>query len=686
MIQWLALLVSLWVVLGGSAQAQEHPQARNTSIDVNPFHLDPAGKGVLSVESGSLLGHLDVHAGFYFHHLESPLSILDPDTNEVIRELVSNRQALDIGAAIGLFRWVEVGVVVPIVVHQEALLPGFRLGEVASAGLGDLIVRPKVRILDADEAIGSVKPPVSLAFSLPVSLPTGRAAAYMGTGSVAAEPRLLVGRRVGPVVLSGAFGLRLQRRTELLNIVDHHKATLRLGAVVRPEKAKWEAGLAFTSAVRAESPFEEQDEFYGEVVTGGGYQFPLGFGAFGGVGIGLGTGVPTPTWRFFVGARWTKQPPRDLDGDGLAGKADQCRKDPEDFDEFQDDDGCPDPDNDGDEIADEEDACPDDPEDRDEFEDEDGCPDDDNDGDGLLDTEDVCPNVAEDLDGWLDDDGCPELDNDQDGVADADDLCPEEAEDRDGNQDEDGCPEDEAVAEFTRERIVIKQRIRFRSGSARLLPASSTVLDEVLRILRSQPDVRVRVEGHTDSVGQAEFNQKLSEERAAAVRLYLLDQAQDVTSLPSRLDSAGYGFSRPRESNESKEGRAANRRVEFVVVDDPPEGGAEPASSEGETSARTPATDPDSADSSAEVGTGDESVGAETSSDAASASAPALTDDGDSPGDDDDSASGDDDDSALDDDDSVSDDDDSADADDDSTSPATPEQSGGADKLWTPDP
>ena len=571
------LALGLLPVLGGSAAAAEHPQARTTSIDVNTFHLDPSGLGVLSAESGSLRGHLDIHAGLYFHHLASPLVILDTQSGALERALVANRQALDVGAAIGLFQWVEVGLLLPIVLHQDAHLPGLRLGPVVQAGLGDLIVRPKVRIFDPRFPIGKVTPPVSLAFSVPISLPTGAAGAYMGTGSVAAEPRLSVERRLGPIVLTGSFGLRLQKRTELLNFVDHHKATLNVGAVVRPEKAKWEAGLAFVSAVRAESPFANQDEFYGEVVTGGGYEFPLGFGAFGGLGVGLGTGVPTPTWRFFVGARWTKQPPRDLDGDGLVGKADQCRKEPEDFDEFEDDDGCPELDNDSDGVVDEEDACPEEAEDHDGFEDEDGCPEADNDGDGVLDGDDVCVNVAEDVDGWQDDDGCPELDNDLDGVLDADDLCPDEAEDLDGNQDEDGCPEDEEVAEFTQERIVIKQRIRFRSGSANLLDDSSTVLDEVLRIVRSHPQARVSIEGHTDTVGAAEFNQKLSEARAASVRDYLLQKAADIPELVDRLESVGHGFSRPRQSNEGVDGRAENRRVEFVVLEEPAPAKAETA-------------------------------------------------------------------------------------------------------------
>ncbi len=131
----------------------------------------------------------------------------------------------------------------------------------------------------------------------------------------------------------------------------------------------------------------------------------------------------------------------DKDKDGILDKVDQCPEIPEDFDGFEDEDGCPDYDNDKDEIPDTLDKCPMEPEDKDSFQDEDGCPDLDNDGDGMLDTVDQCPNEAEDFDSFQDEDGCPDYDNDSDSVADTVDKCPLEPEDRDGFEDEDGCPD-----------------------------------------------------------------------------------------------------------------------------------------------------------------------------------------------------------------------------------------------------
>ncbi len=132
---------------------------------------------------------------------------------------------------------------------------------------------------------------------------------------------------------------------------------------------------------------------------------------------------------------------KDSDDDGIPDKDDECVDQPEDFDDFRDEDGCPDRDNDEDGVPDTDDQCIDDPEDRDGWLDGDGCPEADNDRDGLNDQADACPDQAEDVDGFQDADGCPEADNDQDGIPDVRDGCPLEAEDKDGFRDDDGCPE-----------------------------------------------------------------------------------------------------------------------------------------------------------------------------------------------------------------------------------------------------
>ena len=255
------------------------------------------------------------------------------------------------------------------------------------------------------------------------------------------------------------------------------------------------------------------------------------------------------------------QPDTDMDGvhDGI----DQCPKEPEDFDGDRDEDGCPEYDRDGDGINDEIDLCPDKPEDFDEYLDEDGCPELDNDNDRIRDDLDRCPLVPEDPDGWEDIDGCPEPDNDGDGIMDPVDKCPNQAEDIDGDADEDGCPDLYKKIVVTETRIELKQKIFFATGSSRILSKSFDLLDEVSDVLNKKTKIRVRIEGHTDSRAGAKYNKRLSEKRAKSVKKYLKKKGR-VSG--DRLDAVGYGEESPIDTNDTKEGRARNRRVEFHIL------------------------------------------------------------------------------------------------------------------------
>jgi outer membrane protein OmpA-like peptidoglycan-associated protein len=219
-------------------------------------------------------------------------------------------------------------------------------------------------------------------------------------------------------------------------------------------------------------------------------------------------------------------------------------------------------DRDGDGLPDDRDACPDEAEDLDGFEDGDGCPDPDNDGDGLRDDVDRCPNEPEDFDGFEDGDGCPDPDNDGDGFLDADDQCPDEAEVVNGYKDYDGCP-DEGLIELRNDRIVLEERVLFDSGRTRVRTAARAVLSAIVELARQHPEwIGIRIEGHADQRGDAEFNQQLSERRAANVRKALIK-----LGIPEALiESAGYGASRPRDKRDDDEAYQRNRRVEFVVV------------------------------------------------------------------------------------------------------------------------
>ncbi len=266
--------------------------------------------------------------------------------------------------------------------------------------------------------------------------------------------------------------------------------------------------------------------------------------------------------------------PKDSDGDGIPDDVDKCPNEPEDKDGFQDADGCPDPDNDHDGIPDAQDKCPNEPEDKDGFQDADGCPDPDNDNDGIPDAQDKCPNEPEDKDGFQDADGCPDPDNDQDGIPDTQDKCPDQPETKNGYQDEDGCP-DEIPAKVKKFTGVI-QGINFKVNSADLLPASNSMLDKAVAVLKEFPELKMEIQGHTDDQpmgkgGKFEDNTALSQARAESVKAYFVKAGVE----DNRLSAKGYGASQPIDDPKDLKGgnlnaaRTKNRRVEFKLVSGP---------------------------------------------------------------------------------------------------------------------
>lgn len=249
----------------------------------------------------------------------------------------------------------------------------------------------------------------------------------------------------------------------------------------------------------------------------------------------------------------------DSDGDGLIDAVDQCPEEPEDVDGFSDADGCPDLDNDGDGVLDIRDMCARIPEDHDNWEDEDGCPDPDNDSDGISDGTDDCPNEG----GPRSNNGCPDQDQDHDGIADANDQCPTEPETRNDYLDSDGCPDTKpGKVVVTKTRVEITETIQFETGSATLLSSSFRVLDDVVQVLEDAPEMKLRIEGHTDSQGSESTNLDLSRERATSVRVYL--ESKSVS--PGRLEAIGKGEEVPIDTNRTANGRARNRRVEFHIL------------------------------------------------------------------------------------------------------------------------
>ena len=229
----------------------------------------------------------------------------------------------------------------------------------------------------------------------------------------------------------------------------------------------------------------------------------------------------------------------DDDGDGIENSKDACPNDAGLL-EFN---GCPDSDGDG--IADPNDACPE-VAGLAKFK---GCPD--SDGDGIEDGKDSCPNEA----GLRKYNGCP--DSDGDGIADPNDKCPTDA----GPADNAGCPNPTAEAiEMLNELGAV---VQFEFNKSNLRDDAIDLLLSVYEIMSKYGNTSFMIEGHTDTSGPKAFNKKLSLERAESVKSHLVSKGVEG----DRLSTTGFGEDNPKESNSTRKGRIANRRVEFKVVE-----------------------------------------------------------------------------------------------------------------------
>ena len=236
-------------------------------------------------------------------------------------------------------------------------------------------------------------------------------------------------------------------------------------------------------------------------------------------------------------------PPADTDGDGIIDPDDKCPTVPG-VARYQ---GCPIPDTDKDGINDEEDKCPTVPG----LARYQGCPIPDSDKDGINDEEDKCPTVP----GVARYQGCPIPDTDGDGTNDEEDRCVTVP----GPRENFGCPV--IPPEIVKRVEVAAKNILFVTGSAKLQSKSFKGLNDVVKIMQENPEMKLQIDGHTDWVGTEEYNQKLSDDRAASVRAYIISKGIDA----SRITSAGHGELEPIATNETAAGRQQNRRVEMKL-------------------------------------------------------------------------------------------------------------------------
>lgn len=587
-------LVCMLMLQAGVAHAQE-----------GGYHLDQyraaetPGDG-FAISRPDDLGHLRIGAHLHLDYAYNPLvyelELGESDTQQ--GAYVQHMLAANIAASIGFINRIVVflGLPINLVMQGEDDFIGFNSALGADGtSIGDLYLGARVRIWGENDDIFSIGAQATVTF--PTAEWADDSQNYAGEQNFTGHLEVMAEVRPGPVRITLNVGARFREGTDfgdMAGFSSGHELTYGLGLTWTVIEQLEILGEIYGASVFENFGDRESTPFEG--LAGLRYYPGLGFvlGLAGGGGIVRGAGSPAARAVFTFG--WARPPaeePGDRDGDGLLDDVDECPDDPEDIDEFEDENGCPDPDNDADGVLDVDDNCPMEPEDQDQWEDEDGCPDPDNDSDGYLDADDGCPNEPEDRDEFEDEDGCPDPDNDQDQVLDTDDECPMEPEDRDTFEDDDGCPDPDndqdtvldpddecplapgepsangcpVSVRVENAQIRILQQIQFETDRARLHRTAFPILQEVLAVLRANPQIRgVRVEGHTDSRNSEEYNQDLSQRRAQTVVDWLVENGIEQ----NRLTPRGYGESRPIDDNNTRRGRLNNRRVEFHITDPAP--------------------------------------------------------------------------------------------------------------------
>jgi outer membrane protein OmpA-like peptidoglycan-associated protein len=628
-------VVAIAIVAAGSPNFAEAQELLSAPLELQVFRPAMDSKGFLTLNASQILAPLDFSFGLVTTWARRPMDFETPVAGETSTFRIENLITPSFQAAVGLFQQrqigLELGIVVPLgVMNGRAFPDDPRTPTITNddinyafdgQGLGDIVLHPKIRLANASRN----KWGVSIIPS--VVLPTGDKKKFLGEGQLIFQPSAAVDVELGRpglfrIGING--GIRLRTKNDSVFVDEPSSFVHTVGGMPRNTgfgvrvKNEVMGGVALSWGVVPQR-FDLVGEFYsfigldsqkiegtstsklgpgGEALAG--LKLYLARNSFFEAGVGYGvlpTSYGTTKGRLFVGFIFEPSI-GDRDGDGYKDDVDLCPDDPEDFDDFEDQDGCPEPDNDkdglldfedkcpndpetkngfqdedgcpdsltadrdGDGIPDDVDKCPDDPEDKDGFEDQDGCPDPDNDKDRILDVDDMCPNDPEDYDGFEDKDGCPDPDNDKDRILDVNDKCPNEPETYNGFQDDDGCP-DQGKVIVRKGKLEILDKIYFETDKTDIKPISFPLLDAIAATIKGNPQLQLlEIQGHADERGSDQHNLELTDGRAHAVMNALVERGVN----PGTLRAKGYGETKPICTQHNENCWSQNRRVEFIIL------------------------------------------------------------------------------------------------------------------------
>ncbi|HZI12930.1 MAG TPA: Ig-like domain-containing protein [Myxococcus sp.] len=499
-----AVLAGVLAVAGVLVSPSAQAQATaSQAIDVQQYKPGPGAGDILGVQSPRVQPHLTWNVGLSVNYADKPLNFLNPRSDEFITALVRSQVGLDLMGAVGLFDRFEVGLVLPVTLQSSEPAPQVDPSFSQGVSSGGI---GDLRLVPKARLVDGED--YGVAVSLPVVLPTAGGSDFLGGSGVSVQPRVVAeyGQRLR---LAANVGLDFRSKQQLRNLRTGNALAYGVGAEL-PFTLRG-LPLAAEATVVGALGLEEQDteERPLELLAALKYRSVSGLAAHVGAGPGLTRGYGTPGFRVLAGLSYSPVPSREPKAVAPPAPVDT-------------------------------------------------------DGDGLTDDKDGCPTVAEDTDGFEDADGCADPDNDKDGIADTADACVNEPEVINGVKDEDGCPDQGKVkVQVDGERILILEKVYFATSKDVILPRSFPLLKQVAAVLRANPQVELlRIEGHTDSQGNDAMNLDLSKRRAASVRAFLVNEGIAA----ERLESEGYGETRPVDTNTTAAGRENNRRVEFTIL------------------------------------------------------------------------------------------------------------------------
>jgi OmpA-OmpF porin, OOP family len=569
---WLsgALAVALGAGLAPDARAQS---AQGQGFAIDGFDPSERGSDWFSVESLDLRGHLRPAVGVVMDGAYRPLVIATGD--KVEESVVRNQIFGHVGASVVLWNDLRIGFNLPIAVFQDGnqgVIGGVTYAPPSTASVGDLRLGADLRLA------GTYGDEFTLAVGTRVYVPSGQRDNYTGDGAIRLDGRLEAAGDLGVFTYAARIGAEYRNLSDTI-AGNPLGSQLLFGAALGFRLI--DHAFVFGPEVYGATIISNSDAVFGtgstpvDALLGAHYTFLRDFRLGGGGGLGLTHGLGSPIARWMASIEWAPaipkarpappaappEPPPDRDRDGVVDAQDACPDVPGVKTDDPKTNGCP-SDRDKDGIADTADACPDVPGVKTDDPKTNGCPSD-RDKDGILDTADACPDVP----GVKTDDpktnGCPpDPDRDKDGIANDADACPDVPGPANADPTKNGCPQ----AYITQGQIKIRDSVKFATSSASIVPGkdSEDVLQAVLKIFVDHPEIKVRIEGHTDNVAWPELNRVLSEHRAESVKTWLVNHGVDA----SRLTTQGFGPDRPIADNATYEGRRVNRRVEFHILDE----------------------------------------------------------------------------------------------------------------------